>query len=155
VAGIDCPYQLVRLRVRDRYGVWATIPFRIDTGADTAVIPVAIAKQQGIAFQETVPSTAMGLVGTTKTYRDRITVQIAGREHDWPCEFIDVPPEVGNVKELPPVLGRAGFLDEYAVAIDAGYVILTRLGPIRRTLRRWREGLWATTGQILSPHNPL
>ena len=52
------------------------------------------------------------------------------------------------VDELLPVLGRAGFLDEYAIAVDSGYLIITRIGPVRRWLRRRLHALWGICGLI-------
>jgi hypothetical protein len=91
VAGIDCPFPLVRLRVCDRFGATAAIPFRVDTAADLTAIPIDLARQQAIPFQEQVQASVVGLVGRTKKYRDRIRLVIAGREHDWPCDFVEVP----------------------------------------------------------------
>ena len=56
---------------------------------------------------------AIGLVGQTTIYRDRIHVVIAGRKHDWLCDFVKLPAASEarqQPRELPPVLGRAGFL---------------------------------------------
>jgi len=53
------------------------------------------------------------------------------------------------------VLGRTGFLDEYALAIDSGFLILTRLGPWRRWWRRCRRVIWETFGLIHPIDEPL
>jgi hypothetical protein len=159
IGDVDSPYPLVVLRVRDRYGTWAPVHFRIDTGSDCAAIPVPFARQEGIPFQQTRVSMAAGLVGTTPKFRDRLQVMLGGREHDWPCDFIDAtPPEHaqrGDPLREVAVLGRAGFLDEYALAIDDGYLIITRLGPVRRMLRRGLQWLWAITGQVHPAEEPL
>jgi hypothetical protein len=57
--------------------------------------------------------------------------------------------------ELSPVLGRAGFLDEYAVAIDSGYLILTRLGALRKLWRRQLHAAWHALGLVNSIEEPL
>jgi hypothetical protein len=88
-------------------------------------------------------------------FRDRLRVVIAGRTHEWPCNFIDVPAEAAGHPILSPVLGRAGFLDEYAVAIDAGFLVITRLGRVRRLLRRYLHRLWALTGRLHPAEQPL
>src|SRR5437867_4325178 len=86
VDDIACAYPRVVLQVRDRYGALAPIPFRIDCGADFIALPVT---QRGLAA---------GLVGSAVKFRDRIHVVIGGREHEWPCDFIDVPqPITGRI----------------------------------------------------------
>src|SRR5262245_45904906 len=99
---------------------------------------VSMARQQYIPFAEDHKVTLGGLAGVTEAYRGRIRLVIGGREHTWPCDFVSSPAHLGHPgRELPPVLGRAGFLDEYAISVDSGYLIITRLGPIRRSLRKW------------------
>jgi hypothetical protein len=152
---IACPLPCVRLRAQDRYGLFTPILFRVDTGADFTTIPIPLARRNGIPFSERDERRAIGLVGATRMFRDRFRVVIAGRTHEWPCNFIDVPAEAAGHPSLSPVLGRAGFLDEYAFAIDSGYLIITRLGRIRRLLRRCLQRLWETTGQIHPIEEPL
>jgi hypothetical protein len=159
VGGVTYSYPLVMLRVRDRYGLLVSLPFRIDTGADCTAIPTDLARREHLPFQQTQMEMVGGLVGTTQKFRDRLRVVIAGREHDWPCDFIDVPPPAAGRRPDPllqiPVLGRVGFLDEFAVAIDSGYVILTRLGPLRRLLRRGLHRVWQTLGMAHTIQDPL
>jgi hypothetical protein len=52
-------------------------------------------------------------------------------------------------------LGRVGFLDEYAIAVDSGYLIVTRLGPIRRWLRRRLHDFWNLFGMVHSEKQSL
>jgi hypothetical protein len=144
--------------VRDRYGTLTELDFRVDTQADFTSMPVRTARREGIAFSEEQERTAIGLVGETTTYRDLIRVVIAGREHPWPCNFVNspVPREPGvPPRELLPALGRAGFLDEYAVTVDSGYLIITRLGFLRRFLRRCLHGLWRYLGREHPAERPL
>src|SRR5437763_15131695 len=91
VEGIDCPLPVVKLRVRDKYGTLAELDFRVDTQADFTSIPVPTARREGIPFSEALERRAVGLVGETATYRDRVRIVIAGRQHDWPCEFVQLP----------------------------------------------------------------
>ncbi len=158
-AGItgEYPVPCVTLRVQDRYGTWTEILLRIDTGASVSAMPVSLARSHGIAFQQQTPGRVRGLVGATTRFRDRIHVRIGDRDHSWPCDFVDVPAEAqqGAAAAHYGVLGRAGFLDEYAVAIDSGLLIITRLGPVRRLLRRWLRRLWSVGGRIRPAEAPL
>ena len=85
-------------------------------------------------------------------------MHIAGREHDWPCDFTERATDPETQLPLPdllPVLGRAGFLGEYTNTIDSGYLIITRIGPIRRWLRRRLHALWKLVGMVHPVDRPL
>jgi hypothetical protein len=131
------------------------LPFRIDTQADLTTLPIITAQREGIPFATDHSGTAYGLTGAVEKFRDRVRLQIAGREHEWPCDFVASPPGVRSLPELSAVLGRAGFLDEYAVAIDSGYLILTRLGPLRRWWRRYLHAVWQRFGLVHPTDEPL
>jgi hypothetical protein len=149
---------MVRLWVRDRYGAFVPLYFRIDTQADLATIPIDIAQAEGIPFTRNHPGTSYGLVGAVAKYRDRVRLRIAGREYEWPCDFVTSPspsPERGSLPQLLPVLGRAGFLDEYVLALDSDFLILMRLGPLRRWWRRCLQLLWESLGLIHPIEEPL
>jgi hypothetical protein len=158
VDGFECPFPVVRLGVRDKYGTLAELDFRVDTQADFTSIPTQTARREGIPFSEEQERTAVGLVGESSTYRDRVLVVIAGREHDWPCDFVR-PPVSGEpeqqTRELLPALGRAGFLDEYAITVGSGYLIITRMDPVRRWLWQCLKGLWELFGMIHGADRPL
>jgi hypothetical protein len=158
VEGIRCPFPVVKLEVRDRYGGLAELFFRIDTQADFTSIPVQVARDEHIPFSEAQERTVFGLVGETRAYRDRVHLVIAGREYVWPCEFIAVPLSRTTRRhpdDFVAVLGGAGFLEEFAVTLDNGFLIITRLGPVRRMLRRWLHAFWTMTGMIHDLKKPL
>jgi hypothetical protein len=48
--GTECPFPVVRLAVRDRYGTVARLYFRVDTQADFTPIPVETTRQHGIPY---------------------------------------------------------------------------------------------------------
>jgi hypothetical protein len=149
---------MVRLRVRDRHGALVVLRFRVDTQADITTIPIAVARREAIPFATNRPGTSYGLTGAVEKFSDRVSLRIAGREHVWPCDFVEFPrrsPEGTRVPLLTPVLGRAGFLDAYAVAVDSGFLILTRLGPLRRWWRRFLHAMWARFGLIHPIEQPL
>lgn len=151
VGRFSCDTPVVRLRVRAKHGRLAELDFRVDTQADFTSIPVAEALERGIPFSQEHQRTVVGLVGETTTYLDAVRVMIAGREHIWPCYFVKLPAPrepSRRPRELLPVLGRAGFLDDYAIAIDSGFLIITRIGPVRRWWRRLRKWIWTCCGLI-------
>ena len=143
---------------RDQYGFLVPLTFRVDTQADLSVIPLRTGKRREFRFRKTRQGHAIGLVGETTRYRDRIHVVVAGREHDWPCDFVKVPVQRATGRPHPdllPVLGRAGFLAEYAIAVDSGYLTITRIGPIRRRLRVRLQQLWKFFGMVHPTEQPL
>jgi hypothetical protein len=149
---------VVWLRVHDRYGALAELNFWVDTQADVTTIPVNTAAKEQIPYTKTREGTARGVAGKVKMYRDRLRVVIAGREHDWPCDFTEpaLDPETKQpLMDLTPVLGRAGFLNDYAVTVDSGFLIITRIGPLRRWLRRLLHRLWRFCGMVHPISRPL
>jgi hypothetical protein len=136
------------IEVRSRFGDFVPVLFRVDTGADVTTIPVPVAEEKGLGFTREHAGSATGIVGTVRKYAGSLHVRIAGMEYHWPCDFTERPTAVeGRVgvtgqplTSLSPVLGRAGLLDDFAVAVDSDYLIVTRLGPMRRWWRRrWRR----------------
>jgi hypothetical protein len=151
VGSIDSPRPIITLRVRSRFGDFVNIRFAVDTGADLTTIPTWLAEDLGIPFRRITPGTAVGLLGSVAKYRDSAHFRIAGREYDWPCDFIQSPrPPSGEGRgpistEVLPVLGRAGLQKEFAVCTDDEYLTITRLGPWRRWWRWfWRRFGWGT-----------
>jgi len=152
------PTPVVWLRVRDRYGILTEVKFRVDTQADVTTIPITAANQAAIPFTRARPGTARGIAGRLRKYRHHLRVVIAGREHTWPCDFTEsaIDPETKQpLGDLPSVLGRAGFLTEYAVAIDGDYLIIRRIGPIRRRFRKWLQKFWRVFGLVHPANRPL
>jgi hypothetical protein len=127
VGGIRCDRPLVTLRVATPYGFRA-IRFWFDSGADVTMIPVGLAREQGIEFAESEAArgTATGLVGRTTRYRGTIRVLVAREGFEWPCDFL-VPPSSGSGGATQyAVLGRAAFLTAFAMCIDSKYFYLRR-----------------------------
>src|ERR1043165_6061515 len=90
--GVSCPLPLVKLRVYDRSDTLAELDFRVDTGADVTSIPIALAaraRQEGSAFRTDAPGRAGGIAGDVASYRHDVWLLIGGREHVWPCLFVD------------------------------------------------------------------
>jgi len=149
---------MLTLRVRDRYGILVPIRFRVDTGADVTTMLIPFARRKGIAFREDQPGRAQGLAGVIGRFRDRIQVVIAGRDYDWPCDFLQPPATTGQGlagQGLPPVLGRAGFLDDFAFCLGKEYLTLTRLTAWQRWWQRRLPAIWSLFGLYRKPTEPL
>jgi hypothetical protein len=155
VGEVACPIPVVTLQARDRRGLLLPLRFRIDTGSDLTVIPLALAEREGLPFSRQREGVVRGLVGASRVFRDRIRLVLGGREHEWPCHFVKTDSSGGPRALSWPVLGRAGSLDEYALAIDDGFAIITRLGMFRRWWRERLHFLWKATGRVHSVDEPL
>jgi hypothetical protein len=143
VGELYCPRPVATLLVRGRYGEFFPLQFAIDTGADITSILIPRAELEGVPFRRTRPGTATGLVGRAPQYRDVIHVSVAGREYDWPCNFLTASgPVAASFRETLPVLGRAGFLDAFNLWVGDGSVVLTRRSSWRRSWNR----VWSMLG---------
>jgi hypothetical protein len=142
-----CDRPEVTLRVRSRYGDYALVRFVIDTGADLTTIPIDLAQTEGIAFRRHAPGFASSLVGRARHYQDEITLLIGAEPFVWPCLFIEVPPDV---RDVVPVLGRAGLCDAFDFCMGKKTCSLTRRG--RLWARLWRWWPWR---RVHEPGEPL
>ena len=62
--GEPCPTPVVRLRVRDKYGTFAELRFRVDTQADVSVIPARQAAKEAIPFSREREGAVVWAAGT-------------------------------------------------------------------------------------------
>jgi hypothetical protein len=96
-----------------------TIEFTLDTGADMMVIPVSMAAALGIDFSRDIEGKATTIKGSVRCYYDVVTVKstLSGKVHRWPCCFVETT-------ETRMLIGRAGFLADFAVSIRNGQLIV-------------------------------
>jgi hypothetical protein len=129
-----CAIPEITVLVRTSLGN-AKLRFVVDTGADITTIPMWLAQQERIDVSpHAIQGSVTGLHGqTVGKVCDLITFQIAGVRYQWPCDFILSPPTQRRI----PVLGRAGFLREFAVCIDDEYLKITCRNRSRSWWRRW------------------
>jgi hypothetical protein len=160
---IPCPRPEVTLRVRTKYGDFVPVRLVVDTAADLTTIPIPLADRLGIPVSWENPGTALGLVGSTAKYRGTVHVRVANLDYDWPCDFIRPPspsaaPGGGTqllLAERPSVLGRSGLLDAFATCLDGEYLVLTRLGPLRRWWRRFWRRVSRRFSRVRTANQPL
>ena len=109
--GLDCPFPQLRLDIRARDGRYLPLSFPFDTGADFMVIPTSFADRYDIPYTTDYPGAVGTLGGAAACYYGFVTVRchLTRREYRWPCGFT-----TGEGGRL--LLGRAGFLDEFAVS---------------------------------------
>jgi hypothetical protein len=126
----DVGIPVLTLWVRTRYGDFADVPFVVDTGADCTSMPASFAQSKGIPFSRAAANRGLvsGLVGSVERYRGSIQVRIGAELFDWPCDFLLAPPPAAARRRIRPpvVLGRAGFLSDFAVCLDDATLTIER-----------------------------
>jgi hypothetical protein len=151
------PAPNVTLLTRDRYGAFVEVKFKVDTGADCSAMTAAMARGLGIPFTQANEGTAAGLVGRVKKYRGELHIRLGGVVYTLPCDFTETPEGMSDREaraRFGAVLGRLGFLDHFEVALDSDYLVLTRVGRLRRCWRLLR-GIQGLLGTISGPEDPL
>jgi hypothetical protein len=132
--GLLCPRPEVILWVRTQYLDYTPVRFVVDTGSDVSAMSIAVARQEGIPFPQTLAARgrAGGLVGAVDSFRGILRVRVRGEEFEWPCDFLLSPAEspTAGVRHLP-VLGRAGFREEFAMCVDGDFLFIRRRWPSR------------------------
>jgi hypothetical protein len=95
------------------------LEFALDTGADMMVIPVNMATGLGIDFRRDIEGKANTIKGSVRCYYDVVEVvsTLSGKVHRWPCCFV----ETGETRML---IGRAGFLEDFAISIRNNQLIV-------------------------------
>lgn len=109
---------LVRTLTGDR-----AYAFLIDTGADISVAPSFLARQVGLDWEALTPASVVGIERGGVTGRlGRLPIRLGSAELQPRCLFLEVP-------GAPFLLGRADFLDRFALTLDAarGTIILTEI----------------------------
>ena len=126
---LDIDNSIIRMQVRVNNS--KPLKFIFDTGADLMVIPVYVARREGVAFGTDHPgSLASSVGGTAPCFYDGVEVRsaLSGRSHTWPCAFADSV-------TAPLVVGRAGFLDEFSAAVTPHHFVVSYPAPLGRFLR--------------------
>ena len=153
--GVPCPYPKVVLRMRmEDEKEYVQIQCIFDTGADMMVIPQRIAAAYQLEYRkdDELRGTPQTLGGPVACFYDFVHVgcHLTGREYKWPCRFTSKGDHV--------LLGRSGFLDEFAVAIvDDEFVIVPHYkSGLFRNFRNWfRRRSWFQPHRPIGPREPL
>jgi hypothetical protein len=130
-AGLRCDRAEVPVEVVTGYGDTAKLRFVHDTGTDLMVIPIYVAHHEGIRYRQDYPGTLSSSVGgSVRCFYDFVQVRssLSGRTHRWVCAFAE-----GLQARL--ILGRSGFLDDFAAAIKGHHLIVSYPVSLSRFLK--------------------
>jgi hypothetical protein len=119
--GLRCDLPQVAIEIDKGQNLTTTLRFFCDTGADLMVIPVYVARRVGIPFREDHEGTLISTVGgSARCFYDFVQVRssLSGRTHRWACAFTES-------LQARLILGRSGFLDDFAVAVTGRHLVVS------------------------------
>jgi hypothetical protein len=111
------------------------------------VIPVYVARNKGIPYRQEFPGTLGSSVGgSVRCYYDFVEVRssLSGRTHRWVCAFADS-------LQARLIIGRSGFLDDFAVAITGRRLIVSSPASLRRFVKHHSTRLRARSSDEWEP----
>jgi hypothetical protein len=129
--GLPCEFPELPVEIVTSYGDTRRLRFFYDTGADHMVIPVYVARHAGIRYREEYPETLGSSVGgSTRCFYDFVQVRssLSGRTHRWVCAFAES-------LQARLLVGRAGFLDDFAVAVKGRHLVVSYPVSLSRFLK--------------------
>jgi hypothetical protein len=136
--------------VTQRHGI-TSMRFVFDVGSDLMIIPTYVAHREGIAYRRLHASVLTSSVGgRVSCYYDFVTIQssLSGRQHQWPCAFAEG-------MQAPLVVGRAGFLDDFAPWIKDGHFFVGCRASLSRTVAHFFESILNRSDGNLDAWEPI
>ena len=100
--------------------VWTYAWMIVDTGADFSILPRYVAHELGISLEKdciTDTTEGVGGVKTIYLFKEKIKAKIGEIGREVPLAFIDSD-------EVPPLLGRCGFLETFDVEFLKEHVVM-------------------------------
>ena len=100
--------------------------FLLDSGADYTILPVEIAEILGLELSESIEQSE-GVGGSVDTIKTDIELNVKNAHESYKFR-IPVYVLMSRNSKIPPLLGRAGFFDEFEITIKqkSGKVTLKR-----------------------------
>lgn len=135
--GLSCDSGELPIEIAAGYGDTATLRFFFDTGADHMVIPIYVARSEGIRYRQDYPGTlSSSMGGNVRCYYDFVQVRssLSGRTHRWVGAFADSV-------QARLIIGRSGLLDDFAVAVTERHLVVSHPVSLHRFVKhqaaRW------------------
>jgi hypothetical protein len=145
--GLRCDLPRVPIVIVTGSADTKRLRFFYDTGADHMVIPVYVARHEGIPYREDCPGTLSSSVGgSARCFYDFVQVRssLSGRTHRWVCAFVESV-------QVRLIVGRAGFLDEFSVSIRGRHLVVSHPVSLSRFLQHQATRLRARPGDVWEP----
>ena len=103
---------LIFLPLKTKFG-WQNTWFLLDTGADTTMLTLRLAKQYGLHYNLQLKTQLVGIGEKRSTaYFGKIEVKIGQRELQIRCYFIDA-------EDSTLLLGRLDIFDKFSITFDS------------------------------------
>jgi hypothetical protein len=103
------PVAKVSFKSLSKNDFWSDIWMIVDTGADFSILPKYVSKDLGVSLEkDCILDTTVGVGGEQKIYlcKEKIDIKIGKFKREVPIAFFDSD-------EVPPLLGRLGFLETF------------------------------------------
>jgi hypothetical protein len=145
--GLRCDFPEAPIEIVTSSGGTKTLTFFYDTGSDHMVIPVYIARHHGIQYRQDFPGVISSSVGgRARCYYDfgQVRSSLSGRTHRWVCAFVESV-------QARLIVGRAGFLDDFAAAIRGHHLVVSCPVSLGRFLKHHAGRLRARAGDEAEP----
>jgi hypothetical protein len=146
-AGLRCDHAELLIEVVAEYGNTRRLRFFFDSGAHLMVIPVFVGRHEGIRYSEEFPGTISSSVGgSARCYFDFVQVRssLSWRTHRWVCAFVES-------LQARLIVGSAGFLDDFAVAVNGHRLVVSHSASLSRFLNHHAARLRAHSGVDWEP----
>lgn len=101
---------------------WSDIWMIVDTGADFTILPKYVSQDLGISLEnDCILDTTVGVGGEQKIhlFRGKIKTKIGNLERKVPIAFFDSD-------EVPPLLGRLGFLETFEATFSKNHKLVLK-----------------------------
>lgn len=145
--GLRCDHGEVAIDIVTDDGDTTRHRFFYDSGADLMVIPTHVAHVEGIRYSAAYPGMiASSLGGDARCFYDYVQVRssLSGKVHRWVCAFAES-------ERTRLVVGRAGFLHDFAACFRGNQLIVSHSVSVRRFLQHQVTRLCARSRDAWEP----
>jgi len=145
--GLRCDLPQVPILIITGSGNTKKLRFFYDTGADHMVIPIYVARHEGIRYREEFPGTVSSSIGgSARCFYDFVQVRssLSRRTHHWVCAFTES-------LQAPLVVGHAGFLHDFAAGVRGQQLVVSHRVSVSRFLTHHAARLRASSRDEWEP----